>query len=438
MIERISGRVDASCECGVTGSVVSYPSEVRNRVPRKTRGLRAGVLLLLVALATGACAAGDESVAPTPTPEREAIRPLQTPTPTGSNVHVEPTPGATAPDPTTESVTPSPVDCLPVRSRMAQLLMPLVTQSELDAAVTVAAAGDLGGIALLGMPDSRLRAQLEALEQASFASVLVASDEEGGSVQRLTNVIWPLPSAATQTATSTPDAVRQQFEDYAIAARDLGVDVIFGPVLDVGGGPGIGSRSFGEDPAVVAEFGRAVAEGLQAGGVLPVFKHFPGHGRATDDSHLALPTTPGLEDLRSRDLLPYVELLSDDALGDSAAVMVAHLAVPGLSDDVPTSLSPAAIDGLLRDELGFEGIVFTDALNMGAIADTYGPLDAIELSLRAGADVAIVGSLVDLGPTLDHFTALAESDPGFRTLIDNRAARVLAVKGDGDLCQGAQ
>jgi len=180
---------------------------------------------------------------------------------------------------------------------------------------------------------------------------------------------------------------------------------VFGPVLDVGSAPGIESRSFGSDPEVVATYGRAVAEGLIEADVMPVFKHFPGHGRATADSHLELPSTPPLAELRTLDLLPYAELLGDPVLGQKASVMVAHLSVPGLSEDVPTSLSPETVNGLLRTEFGFGGIVFTDALNMGAIVDTYGRLEALELALQAGADIAILGSLADLTPSLDHLTA---------------------------------
>ena len=92
----------------------------------------------------------------------------------------------------------------------------------------------------------------------------------------------------------------------------------------------------------------------------------------------------------------------------------------------------------MRSELGFTGLVFTDALNMGAIVDAYTPLDALELSFRAGADMAIIGSLADVGPALDHLVSTAAADAGFAALIDNRAMRVLAAKGEGELCMGAQ
>lgn len=213
---------------------------------------------------------------------------------------------------------------------------------------------------------------------------------------------------------------------------------MFGPVLDVGAGPGIESRSFSADPQVVASYGRAVADGLIEAGITPVFKHFPGHGSATADSHLELPTTPSLSDLRSSDLVPYVEILMDPVFRDRAGVMVGHLSVPGLSDELPTSLSPATITGLLRNELGFGGLVFTDAMNMGAIINTYGLLDALEQSIVAGADIAILGSLADVTPALDYLVMRAEEDPTFAAIVDNRAARILAAKGQDGICSGAQ
>lgn len=397
-----------------------------------------GTVVAVLAVATACLGSGEDAAAPAPTPEREfaGLLPetpaVDEPAPTSAPAAVAATPSSSP-----EALGTS-LDCLSVRQRAAQMLLPLATQSELAGAHQLAGAGELGGVGLLGFADLGLAAELVALQEASFVPVLIASDEEGGEVQRLSNVLGSLPSAASSAATSTPDEVRLLFEDYGGLARDLGIDVIFGPVLDVGGGPGIESRSFSDDPAVVTEYGRAVADGLRAAGVMPVFKHFPGHGRATADSHLLLPTTPAIDELRSIDLVPYVELLADPSQHSSVAVMVGHLSVPGLSGDVPTSLSPETVDGLLRSELGFTGLVFTDALNMGAIVDAYSTLDALELSFRAGSDIAIIGSLADVGPALDHLVSVAAADADFATLIDNRATRVLAAKGESELCLGAQ
>jgi len=288
----------------------------------------------------------------------------------------------------------------------------------------------------LGQPDGGLVNALVALQQSSFVPLMVASDEEGGTVQRLATLLGPISSAAETARLKSPEDTRREWVEYGSRVSDLGIDIVFGPVVDVGGGPGIASRSFGADPSVVASYGRAVAEGLLEAGITPVFKHFPGHGSASADSHLELPTTPSFETLRGVDLIPYTQLLADPVLGDQVAVMVGHLAVPGLSNDVPTSLSKEAIDGLLRTELGFEGLVFTDALNMGAIVNAYG-LEALELAVLAGADVLILGSLSDVTPALDHLSAKVDSDPNFAAVVDNRAIRILASKGELALCAGA-
>ena len=317
-------------------------------------------------------------------------------------------------------------------------MLPLVTQPELFGAQVYAADGDLGGIGLLGQPNAQIGTDLAALQQASFVPLLVASDEEGGSVQRLATLLGPIPSAAKTAQLKTPEDTRQQWVEYGLRVRALGIDVVFGPVLDVGSGPGIESRSFSDDPQVVTSYGRAVAGGLIEAGVTPVFKHFPGHGRATADSHLELPTTPPLVDLRSSDLVPYVEILMDPIFREQVGVMIGHLAVPGLSGELPTSLSPETISGLLRDELGFGGLVFTDAMNMGAIINAYGLLDALEQAIVAGADIAILGSLADVTPALDYLVTRAQEDQNFGSIVDNRAARVLAAKGQDGLCAGAQ
>lgn len=403
---------------------------------------------MIVVFATGCRAIGESATATVPTPEDEfpGLLPADGEPESSDEVdEVDEQVQAGAPS-VVPAVTPDQVDplyCLSRRQRVAQLLLPLMLQSEIEQAQVHATVGDLGGIGLLqpadfSTPDQGLADKLRSLQQASFVPVLVASDEEGGSVQRLANLLGDLPSASSNVQARTPDEVRAQFEAYGAGASELGIDVIFGPVLDVGSAPGIASRSFGDDPAVVADYGRAVAEGLLAANVTPVFKHFPGHGRATADSHLTLPTTPDLDQLRALDLVPYDKVLTDPQLSSRVAVMIGHLAVPGLTGDTPASLSSAAIEGLLRGELGFQGLVFTDAMNMGAIVNTYGALEAIELSILAGSDIVILGGLNDLEPALDHLVAAMVNDPVLASTIDNRALRVLTVKGEGQICAGAR
>lgn len=399
----------------------------------------------MVATSCGLGSNDEPEAAQAPTPTAPALLPPNTTgeTPTAA----QPAPATQPPAETASAVEPAPIaqpstlSCLTTRQRAAQVLLPLLTQPEIPGAQTYASVGELGAIGILGNPDpdEGLQAILTALQASSqHLPVMIASDEEGGSVQRLAGLLGPLPSAEETARTKTPEQARNQWVEYGSRIRSLGIDVVFGPVVDVGAAPGIASRSFGDDPAVVTAYGAAMAHGLLEAGIVPVFKHFPGHGRASADSHLELPATPPLDELRAVDLVPYVDLLADPVLRDSAAVMIGHLAVPDLSDGTPTSLSPATVTGLLRGELGFAGLVFTDAINMGAIIDGYGRLDAIELAIRAGSDIVILGSLADLTPALDHLVMLAETDPGFAIILDNRAARVVAAKGQDAYCAGAQ
>jgi beta-N-acetylhexosaminidase len=305
--------------------------------------------------------------------------------------------------------------------------VPLAAEADLAAATGAAAGGELGGVALLGTPGPGLPDALAALRASAPHDLLVASDEEGGTAQRLDGLLGPMPSASTVAATVDPDAAREQARAYGEGMAALGVNVAFAPVLDVGGGPGIGTRSYSVDPQVVADYGIAVASGFADAGVLPVLKHFPGHGRASADSHLTLPTAPPVDELRAVDLVPY-ERAFVELSGVSIAVMVAHLDAPGLTDGTATSLSPAAIDGLLRTELGFDGLVFTDSLTMGAVA-SLGAVETIRLALIAGADVAIVSRVADVPSLIDGLVAAVDAGRLDTAVIDDSVARVFAAKG---------
>lgn len=408
------------------------------RLLPRARVSRSLACLAGVALILGACGDGEPAATAVPTPEIRSPTLLPTPTEAPAAASAGSDDSAVPPAASTPTPSPPSLACLSQRQRFAQLFVPLATQAELtSSAVPLAAAGDLGGIGLLGFPDEGLAAALAEIQNASMVPVLVASDEEGGDVQRLGVLLGPLPSAATAASTRSPEEVRLAWVEYGSRLKDLGIDVVFGPVLDVGAAPGIGNRSFGDDPVVVTDYGRAVADGLTEAGVVPVFKHFPGHGRASVDSHLGLPLVPSIDELWASDLIPYVELVGDHRR-DDAAVMVGHLSVPGLSGDLPTSLSAETINGLLKTQIGFDGLVFTDAINMGAILENFGTLDAVVRAFNAGADIVILGSLADVAPALDHLIVEAAADPGFEALLELRAVRVLEAKDQTDICVGAQ
>ena len=242
---------------------------------------------------------------------------------------------------------------------------------------------------------------LAALEKRAGEPLTVSVDEEGGLVQRLSEIVGELPSAKEMAETMSPEQVRDLMAEHGKKIRDLGITVDFAPVVDLAGGQNvsdnaIGSRSFSADPQVVADYARAYSEGLQQAGVTPVLKHFPGHGHATGDSHLGAVTTPPLEQMQANDLLPFRELVDVEGM----AVMVGHVEVPGLGEPLPSSVNPAAYKllreggyGPRHDAPGFDGVIYTDDLTgMKAVTDRYPGPEAAVAALEAGADVALAAA----------------------------------------------
>lgn len=228
-----------------------------------------------------------------------------------------------------------------------------------------------------------------AREAVAGDDLLILIDQEGGRVQRLRPPLGRLLPPARAFSTIPTDqgaqAARLVFRLLAEDLRDLGINCDCTPVLDVpvAGADGIiGDRAYGEDPAIVAALGVAVADGLMAGGVVPVVKHIPGHGRATCDSHLALPTvkTPR-EELDRTDFRPFKEL------AHLPAAMTAHVVFSAVDPDAPATLSTACIEGAIRRDIGFDGLLMTDDLSMRALT---GPMRLrAETAIAAGCDVTL-------------------------------------------------
>lgn len=381
------------------------------------------VLLAVVGMALWA--AGCASDSPTLVAPPIEAAPTAPPQPTASPTPV-PVPTATPTPVPTPTPTPVP-DCvapMPATLLVGQLLMPLAVPSELATVRLLAEQQTIGGVALLGSPTAQQLFDLSAGDSSSGLGLLVASDEEGGRVQRLAAATVPIPSAQQQATMST-DALRELFESYGSQLSELGIDMALAPVVDVGGGPGIGDRSFSSDPQVVIAHARAVSEGYLAAGVIPVIKHFPGHGNASQDTHDGIAQTPPIDDLRTRDLIPFQVLAPELDVG----IMVGHLLVPGLTDEVPASLSTAAIDGLLRQELDFDGFVITDALGMGAIAARWDQPTAALMAIGAGADMVILGDLDAVEPTWGALLGALAAGELSRDRVEAAAARVFDIKG---------
>ena len=369
----------------------------------------------------------------TPVPQPTAVSTTSTtPTPPNSTTSTTTTTMSTTTttmsSTTTTSRPPGPtaIECvgeLPIGLRVGQVLLPVVDQAGLAVIADLAGRGLVAGAVVIGSPGDGFPAAVAAVQEASATGpVVIAVDEEGGTVQRFAALLGELPSAAQMGAMSIGD-VRELARERAVAIAALGVTVNLAPVLDVGSGPGIGARSFSDDPMVVSTHGLAFAEGILDGGLVPVAKHFPGHGRANADSHDEEATTPPLDELRLVDLLPF------GVLPAGAAVMVGHLVVPGLTDGLPASLSAAAVIGILRDELGFDGVVLTDDLAMGAVAQMIDVPTAARLALIAGADLLMVGPHENVVPAAWSLLAALDDGSLDERWLDEAVERVLAMRG---------
>jgi beta-N-acetylhexosaminidase len=291
----------------------------------------------------------------------------------------------------------------------------------------------LGGVTLFGNNVLGDTAALTAsLRSASEIEPVIAIDEEGGDVTRIAYEQGsPYPGNAALGAVDDVALTRQVHWAIGADLAALGINLDMAPCADVLGttdSPAIGTRSFGSDTDLVARHTAAAVTGLQAAGVAACAKHFPGHGRTSTDSHHALATIEGtLEDLRRKDLPPFSAAIKAGA----AAVMPSHLRLPELTGDLAASVSAAAITGLLRGELGFDGVVISDALEMKALRSAYGLPGAAVRALAAGNDLLCFGRDTSEDEYLAVRAALADAVrsgelPGSR--LEDAAERVAALR----------
>jgi len=255
----------------------------------------------------------------------------------------------------------------------------------------------LGSVCLFGsnIATAEQLASLTAAMRAIAPDVLIATDEEGGDVTRLHRRSGsPQPGNAALGAVDDPaltEAVARSIGRELFAA---GIDLNTAPVVDVNSNPGnpvIGVRSFGADPSLVARHARAYIAGLQSAGVGACVKHFPGHGDTSVDSHLDLPTVHApLEVLRGRELQPFAAAVAAGTL----SVMTSHVLLPAIDPVLPATLSPSVV-ALLRDDLGFDGLLVSDALDMKGASAGRGEPAAAVLALVAGCDLLCLGAEKD-------------------------------------------
>jgi len=274
--------------------------------------------------------------------------------------------------------------------------------------------------------------------------LFVTIDQEGGIVTRLgtgTN----LPGNMALGATRSPAYAEAAGGIIGSELHALGINVNFGPVLDVNNNPGnsvIGVRSFSSDPNLVGELGSAMTQGIQQQGVASTAKHFPGHGDTAVDSHYGLPVVDkSLAELKQLELIPFKRAI-DEGID---MVMTGHIGMPQIEDEVveskqgtfplPATLSDDVITGVLREELGYQGLVVTDALNMQAIADNFTESEAVIKTFKAGVDIALMPTILrsandvtKLESIFDDVIEAVESGDLKEADIDRSVERILTLK----------
>ena len=298
----------------------------------------------------------------------------------------------------------------------------------------------IGGVSIsIGLPHS-YGAKLNALQRRARIPLLVTSDFENGGPGMRINHSYALPTLLPQGggtsfpptmafgAIGEPFFVREYGRITAREARAVGVHLNFAPVLDVNSNPLnpiINTRAFGEDPEAVARLGVAYIQGAHEGGILTTAKHFPGHGDTRTDSHVELPVVDAdRARLEALELIPFRRAVEAGV----DAVMTAHVAVPEIlgPQGPPATLSPYFLTEILRQDMGFQGLVLTDALRMGAISQGYGVGESGVLALEAGADVLLGPE--DVWETLEAVEAAVESGRISRSRLEASVRRVLEMK----------
>lgn len=422
---------------------------------RRIRQVLAGLVIFLVFL--GGIAAGlllHRGILDSITPDdAQRASPLsmqtQSPVPiTKAPLTVDPTtPTEDETTPPTEEFTIPPevdavqsiMDTMTLEEKIYQLFV--VTPEALTGSEVVTEAEDrladdlqhfpVGGIVLFGQ-NLQTREQTTALISAhqSFSRIplFVAVDEEGGTVSRL-------GGNPNMDVTSFPPMgeIGERNSAYHVGLTlgselsALGFNLDFAPVADINSNPKnpvIGDRAFGHDAETVSGLLEACVLGFRESGLMCTLKHFPGHGDTAEDSHLGYAKSDAtLDSLRSRELLPF----SSGIAAGAPVIMVGHISLPNITgDNTPASLSPVLVTDLLRTELGFTGLIITDAMNMGAIAENHSSGDAAVLAILAGCDLILMPE--DLSQAAKALQDAVESGVIPAARIDDSVRRILATK----------
>lgn len=328
---------------------------------------------------------------------------------------------------------------LTLEEQVGQLIMPWLLGdyaaedgTGLARTLTLVDSLGLGGILIsIGSPLD-VAAKLNVLQRRSRLPLLVAADLEFGSAMRLVGGT-AFPYVMALGATGREEDAYTMGRITALEARAVGIHLTFSPVADVNNNPAnpiINTRSPGEDPAAVARLVAAQIRGAREHGLFTTAKHFPGHGDTGTDSHLAVPVAPGCWDrLDTLELVPFRAAVAAGV----TAIMTAHIALPclGGEDPVPATLSAAVMTGILRDSLGFDGLLVTDALAMGAIVERFGPGESAVRAFLAGADLLLMPA--DPYAAARAMVAAVRDGRISRERLAASVRRILALKAEAGL-----
>ncbi|MFL2136464.1 glycoside hydrolase family 3 N-terminal domain-containing protein [Ruoffia sp. FAM 24228] len=294
---------------------------------------------------------------------------------------------------------------------------------------------------------ARLVYQMQASQvESDHLPLLIGIDQEGGIVNRLGSGTQ-LPGNMALGATNDPEYSKLVGEIIGSELEALGINVNFAPSVDINNNPKnpvIGLRSFSSDPEIVSEHGLSYIEGIKEHNVAVAAKHFPGHGDTDVDSHFGLPVVDkSFDELMNNELLPFKAVMD----ADTDMIMTAHIQFPQLESEMkvseedgsdillPATLSPAILTDLVRDEMAYEGIVITDALNMEAIANNFGEVETSILSKKAGADILLMPVIIRsnddlalLDEVIQGLVDAVESEEIPMDNIDNSVRRILTLK----------
>ncbi|ASA21404.1 beta-N-acetylhexosaminidase [Paenibacillus donghaensis] len=328
------------------------------------------------------------------------------------------------------------VSAMSLPDKIGQMLLVGIDGTTLDdTAKRMIAEDKVGGIILYKDNINNLKGlvslvnDLRSSNAGSPAPLFLSVDQEGGKVSRMPSEFAALPSNRTVGAANDTAAAETMGQLLAKQVRAAGLNMDFAPVLDINSNPDnpvIGDRSFGSTAELVTRLGLAELKGFEDAGVIPVVKHFPGHGDTSVDSHLELPVVD-----KTQAQLAKLEWLPFQAAVDQQAdvVMVAHILYPKLDPDRPASLSSAVIGGLLREDMGFRGVVITDDLTMGAITKNYKLGPAAVDTVNAGSDILLIAHGYDNERTVRN-ALLQGVENGTISIerIDQSVHRILALK----------